>query len=78
MHRSYAFMMGAVGATEEVPACFDPMADDLAAAMFTGRCQGMNRAFETIKIMGDSVYNYFERLVVVVTTHFTLHKIPFG
>jgi hypothetical protein len=33
MNGCYAFLMRAVCATKEVAACFDPMADDFAAAM---------------------------------------------
>lgn len=34
----------------------------------------MNGAFETIEIMGDATHHDFERLVVIISTNFTLHK----
>jgi hypothetical protein len=68
-------MMGATGAAEKITARLDSMADDFAATMFAGRSQGVNRTLETIKIMGDPVYNHLKRFVIVIPADFTLHKI---
>src|SRR5690349_3667854 len=53
-------------ATEILPARFKPMPDDPAAAMRTLRRQRMNRAFEAIEVMRNSIDHDLKWLVVII------------
>ena len=79
MESSHTFLMRAVGATINVATGFDPMADDLAAAMLALGPERVDGAFKAVEIMGDAVHHDFERLIIFVSTDFTLgHKFPFN
>jgi hypothetical protein len=62
---------GAVRAAENPARHFHSVAYDPATTVLTGRCQRVNRAFETIENMRDVVTPHFEGLVVVISTDFT-------
>jgi hypothetical protein len=61
-------LFSTVGATEEYAVHLHAMTDDPAAAMSTGRSQGMNRAFEAIEDMYFSLFAHFETFIVFVAT----------
>jgi hypothetical protein len=67
-------MVRAIGAAEKIAAGFDAVADDLASAMVALGGKGVNGAFETIEEMRLAVLDDFQRLVIVVSTHFALHN----
>ncbi|MDB6067426.1 MAG: hypothetical protein JWR26_3634 [Pedosphaera sp.] len=78
MSADNSLFMRAMGATEELTACLDPVANDLATAMLTVGCQGMDGAFKTIVIVRNSINHYFEVLIVFVSTNFaSVHKFRF-
>ncbi len=66
-----AFFVGAVSAAEEGARGFDPVTDDLAAAMFAFGGQRMYGALKTIEIMRDAVDDDLETLVVIIPANFT-------
>ena len=74
VHRSYTFFMRAVSTTIDIAASFNTMANYLAAAMFAFGSECVNGAFEAIKVSRDAVVNDFQRLVIFVSTNFTLHN----
>ncbi|HEX3821800.1 MAG TPA: hypothetical protein VHW45_15810 [Candidatus Sulfotelmatobacter sp.] len=45
-----------MGATVNLPITFDTMADDPAMTMGALRCEGLNRAFETVEDVGLSIH----------------------
>ena len=53
------------------PATCFILPNDSRAAMFAGRRQGMDRAFETVEGVGGTVHADLKCLVVVVSTGFT-------
>lgn len=69
--------MGAAGAAKEIAAGLNAVADYFAAAMFAFRSQRVDGAFEAIVVMRDSIHDNLHRLVVFVSTNFTLHGFPF-
>jgi hypothetical protein len=76
MHADHALLAGAVGATEEIAAGLDAVADNTAMAMQATRRQFVDGAFKRIKVMGDAVDNYLHELVVLIAADFTsIHKI---
>jgi hypothetical protein len=62
-------MLGAVGATIHHPAGFMAMPNDSASAVAALWGESVDRAFETIKIMRDSVGNDLNRLIILITTY---------
>jgi len=60
-----------MGAAKDVSLLFYAMAEYPTAAMRAGRCQGVNRAFETVKGMAFSRHSYFESFVIVVSARLT-------
>jgi hypothetical protein len=50
------------------------MADYFAATVFALGSERVNRAFEAIKVTRDAIVDYFQRLIVFVSTNFTLHN----
>jgi hypothetical protein len=73
-----ALLAGAVGATEEIAARLDAVADNAAMAMRATRRQFVNGAFKRVKIMGDAVDNYLHELVILIAADFTsIHKFSF-
>ena len=75
MDGCYSFLVGAMGAAIEIAARFHSVAYNFAAAMITFRGHGMNGAFKAVKIMGDTIGDDFEGLIVIISTNFTLiHK----
>src|ERR1051326_9000107 len=74
MHRRHALFVRAMSATIQIAPRLDPMADYFAAAMLAFRRQRVNRAFKTIEVSRDAVVYNFQRLVVLVSTDFTLHN----
>jgi hypothetical protein len=69
---SDAFLLGTIGgAKQDALGIFRSMPDNPAAAMVAGRRQAVYRALETIKHVGFAGECHFERLVVVITAHFT-------
>src|ERR1043166_2931189 len=74
VHRRHSFLMRAVSATEKITSGFDTVSNDLAAAMFTFWGKGMDRALEAIEVVGNAIIDEFQRLVVLVSTNFTLHS----
>jgi len=71
----YSFFVRAVSATIHVASSFYAMADYFAAAMLAFRRQRVNGALKTIEIARNAVMNNFQRLVVFVSTDFTLHTL---
>jgi hypothetical protein len=69
-------LTGAVSTAIKDALRFHPMTDDPAATMGAGGCQGMDRAFETIKDMGFVIHLHFEALIVHVPAYFTSLVIP--
>jgi hypothetical protein len=51
VYTSNAFMLGAVGATVEGAVGFDAVADNFAAAVGAGGCQGVNRTFKAVALL---------------------------
>jgi hypothetical protein len=47
------------------------MSDDLAFTMAADRSQGMDRAFEAVKVVGLAGHHYLESLVIIVPAHLT-------
>ena len=66
--------MRAVSAAVNIASRFDPMADDLASAVFTFGRKGMDGAFEAIEVAGNAIVDNFQRFVVFISTNFTLHN----
>ena len=50
------------------------MANYPAATVFAFGSERVNGAFETIKVARDAIVNDFQRLVVFISTNFTLHN----
>lgn len=68
----YAGVPGAIGATEQLPVCFDSVPDDLALAMRANRSNRVNGAFKTVECMNRSAEMNFERLVVIIPAYVAL------
>ena len=78
MHRQHALFMRAMSAAVEAAAGLHPVANNFAATVLAFRGQGVNRAFETVEIMGNPVYHNFNGFVVLVSANFTsLHILSF-
>jgi hypothetical protein len=77
--RGDALFMRAVAATIEIASRLNAVTDDFATTVLALGGQGVDRAFETIKIMRNAGDNDFQRFVVVVAADFALvnlaHKI---
>ena len=59
---------GAVSATEDVPARFDPVADDSTPAVNTAGRENLYRAFEAVeRPLSSRRVDHFEGLVVIVS-----------
>jgi len=69
----YSFVMGAAGAAEKIALGFDAVADNFAAAMLAFGSKRVDGAFKAVEVMRDPVHHDLERLVVIVSTNFTLH-----
>src|SRR5262249_29457899 len=61
---------GAMLAAEESAFLFEPMADDVDAAVLAGRRQRVDRALEAVEGVGRAVHAHLEGLVVVVAAGF--------
>jgi hypothetical protein len=59
-----------MNAAEDLSVRFHTVPDNLAVAMRTDRRQRVNRAFEAIKRVMLSVYDYFERFVIFILANF--------
>jgi hypothetical protein len=66
-----SFLVGAMGATIKAATGFNAMPNYFATAMIAFRGKGMNGAFETVEVMGDSIGDDFEGLIVIVAANFT-------
>jgi hypothetical protein len=77
VHGHDAFLVRAMGATIVGSAGFYAVSQDFAPAVLAFRGQSVNRAFEAIKIMGDSIANNLERFVVLVSAHFAVFHFVF-
>jgi len=69
-------LAGAMGAAIKDALCLHSMTDDPATTMGAGWCQGMDRAFKTIKDMRLAVDPHFEAFVVHIPAYFTSRVIP--
>src|SRR5262249_49502382 len=76
-HSLDACLPGAVGAAVEGAALLNAVAEHLAAAVSTGRGQGMDGALEAVERLSATILSDCEGLVIVVAAHFTLrHDSP--
>src|SRR3977135_140774 len=66
----HAFDLGAMLAAEERAFLFEPVTDDMNAAIVAGRSQRMDRAFEAVEGVGRAVHAHLKRLVVVISAGF--------
>jgi hypothetical protein len=64
-----------VGATINIAASLHAVADDLAAAVLALWRERVNGAFKAIKVTRNAIVDYFQRLIVFISTNFTLHNI---
>ena len=77
MRFHYAFFVGAMRATEIIPAGLDAVPNDFAPAMFAFGREGVDGAFKTIVVVGDAVDDNLDVFVVIVSANFTMrHKKP--
>lgn len=67
-------MLGAMRAAIHHAARFNAMADNAALAMAAFRGERVNGALEAVEVMGNSIYEDFERLVVFVAANFACMK----
>jgi hypothetical protein len=74
VHCGHTFLVRTVGTTINVAASFHAMPDYLAATVFALGSERVNGAFEAIKVARDAMVDYFQRLIVFISTNFTLHK----
>jgi hypothetical protein len=75
MNRRDSLFVGAMRAAEESAAGFHAMAYNLASAVFTLGRQCVNRTFEAIEVVGDTVHDDLERFVVFIAADFAfVHK----
>jgi hypothetical protein len=74
VHCSHAFLMRAVSTTIKIAASFHTMADYFARTVLAFGSERVNSAFETIKVARDAIVKDFQRLIVFISTNFTLHK----
>jgi len=51
--------------------CLQPVSNDATLTMLTGRRQGLNCAFEAVKIVRLSIFDDFQALVIMVATGLT-------
>jgi hypothetical protein len=74
-----AVLAGTVGtAVKLTVANLHAVPDDHAPAVSAPGRQSMDRAFETVEHMPFIAHHYFERLVIVISTDFTLgHRTSF-
>jgi hypothetical protein len=63
--------VGAIRTTVEGPARLNPMPDDLAPAMVTGRGQSMDGAFEAVEDVRLASHDDLEGFVIIIPTYFT-------
>jgi hypothetical protein len=66
--------MRAVSTTIKIAASFHTMADYFARTVLAFGSERVNSAFETIKVARDAIVKDFQRLIVFISTNFTLHK----
>ena len=74
VHCSHAFLVRAVSTTIKIAAGFHTMADYFAPTVLAFGSECVNGAFETIKVARDAIVKDFQRLIVFISTNFTLHK----
>src|SRR6266511_5201059 len=76
----HAFDLGAMLAAEERAFLFEPVTEDMNAAIVASRSQRMDRALEAVEGMGRAVHVHLKRLVVVVSAGFASGHdcLPFG
>ena len=73
--RRNAFLVRAMSATVKASARLDAVAYDFAPAMLAFGRQSIYGALEAVKVVGDSIYNDFDGLVVFISANFTsVHK----
>src|SRR5262245_5561459 len=65
-----ALFLGAVRAAEDRVVFFDPVADDMRAAIRACRCQRLDGAFEAVERVRGAVHLHLECLVVIVAAGF--------
>jgi len=70
VYRPHSFLVSAVSTAIVAASGFDAMTYDPTSTVFTFGSQGMNRTFETIKIMRDAVHQDLNGFVVFVTADF--------
>ena len=71
LHAGNSGLFGAVGATEGLALCLDPVADDAAAAMGAPGRHAFDCTFETVECHAPLTLSDNDRLVVVVSAHIT-------
>ncbi len=69
-HCTDARHTGAMSATVELPLRFDPVADDLATAVFADWGAFLNSALKAVEDVVNAGGDDLERKVVVITAHF--------
>jgi hypothetical protein len=74
MNCGHAFFMRAVGTTKNIAARFHTVANYSAATVFAFGSKRVNGAFKTVKVTRYAIVNDFQRLVVLISTNFTLHN----
>jgi hypothetical protein len=61
-----------VNAAKDLPIFFDPVTDDSAMAVRTGRRKRMNRALKAVEHMFLSVSHELEGFIIIIPAHFAL------
>jgi len=72
VHGPDAVLAGAGSAAIHPLLCLDPMADDFAAAMGTGRGQRLDGTLKAIEGMRRTRYHHLKGFVIVIPTGFAL------
>src|SRR5919108_5454945 len=73
----HAFLVSAMGATEDASVSLYAVSDHPAPAMPAGGCKRVDGAFETVEDVRRSLGPNFESLVVVISANFTdRHHVP--
>ena len=72
MNRGDTFFVRTMGTTKEIASRFDAMANYPATTVIAFRRERVDRTLEAVKVVGDAIRHDFQRLIVFVTTDFTL------
>jgi hypothetical protein len=67
----HAFLVSAMGATEDASVSLYTVSDNPAPAMPAGGCKRVDGAFETVEDVRRTLGSNFESLVVVISANFT-------